>query len=111
MKNQKTNTGSKNFNSFAEFYPFYLSEHRHPLNRLAHFIGSSLALALILVAITGKPMALAAAFLMGYAFAWVGHYLIEKNTPATFKHPVYSFMGDWKMFYELLLRKRTFTQR
>ena len=80
-----TTSGSdpKSFVSFAEFYPFYLSEHSNRTCRRLHFVGSTLAL------------------LCGYGFAWVGHFVFEKNKPASFKRPLYSFMGDWAMYRDI----------
>jgi hypothetical protein len=74
------------FANFREFYPFYLGEHRNRTCRRLHFIGRLLL----------------AALLCGYGFAWVGHIFFEKNRPATFSHPVYSFIGDWAMFGDIL---------
>jgi len=89
--------------NFAEFYPFYLSEHSKPTTRRLHFIGSSLSLVcLVLVVLTGDPRWLVAGLLCGYGFAWFAHFALEKNRPATFRQPVYSFMGDWKMFWQIL---------
>ena len=89
--------------NFAEFYPFYLSEHSKPTTRRLHFIGSSLSLVcLVLVVLTGDPRWLVAGLLCGYGFAWFAHFAFEKNRPATFRQPVYSFMGDWKMFWQIL---------
>ena len=93
----------RRFASFREFYPFYLGEHAHPVSRRLHFIGSCGVLALVSVAIWQRnPMWLWAALVCGYAFAWVGHFFFEKNRPATFKHPIYSFIGDWVMFKDIL---------
>lgn len=93
----------RRFNSFAEFYPFYLDEHRNRTSRRLHFIGSCGVLVLVAVAIaSGDPRWLLAALACGYGFAWVGHLFFEKNSPATFRHPVYSFMGDWVMFRDIL---------
>jgi hypothetical protein len=99
--------------SFKVFYPYYLSEHRNPINRALHFVGSLIALIFIGVAITeeGRSLFFLYAVLVGYAFAWVGHFFIEKNRPATFTYPFYSLMGDWRMFFELLLRKRAFNEK
>ena len=93
----------QNFSSFAEFYPFYLSEHANRTTRRLHFLGSSLAL-LCLVALffTGDPWWFLAALAAGYGFAWFAHFRFEKNRPATFKYPLYSLMGDWVMFWEIL---------
>jgi hypothetical protein len=99
-------TDPRTFKSFAQFYPFYLGEHRNRTCRRLHFLGSSLALAcLLLLAVTGNPWWLLAGFLSGYGFAWVGHFAFEKNKPASFKRPLYSFMGDWAMFKDILTGK------
>ena len=93
----------RRFASFREFYPFYLSEHANRTSRRLHFVGSCGVLALVGVAIArGNPWWLLAALLCGYGFAWVGHFAFEKNRPATFRHPVYSFLGDWVMFKDIL---------
>jgi hypothetical protein len=94
------------FDSFASFYPFYLGEHANLVNRRMHFVGSTLTLLCVARLIwTGQPMYLLYALLCGYGFAWVGHFFIEKNRPATFKYPLYSFMGDWVMYWDILLRR------
>lgn len=91
------------FASFREFYPFYLEEHRNRTSRRLHFIGSCGALAFVACAIAMRsPWWLLAALACGYGFAWVGHFFFEKNRPATFRHPVYSFAGDWVMFRDIL---------
>ena len=94
------------YKTFKEFYPFYLSQHDDPVCRKLHFIGSWLVLAILAAAIIstnywlllGLPIA-------GYGFAWVGHFVYEKNKPATFTYPFYSLMGDWVMFWEILTGK------
>jgi hypothetical protein len=89
--------------SFREFYPFYLGEHTHRTSRRLHVSGTLLALALAATALlTGRLALLWAVPVAGYAFAWVGHYFFEKNTPATFTHPLYSLRGDFTMLYEVL---------
>ena len=88
------------FASFREFYPFYLSEHANRTSRRLHFIGSCGVLLIVAKAIvSGNMMWLLAALLCGYGFAWVGHFVFEKNRPATFTHPLWSLIGDWKMFW------------
>ena len=100
------------FATFHDFYPFYLSEHRHPTCRKLHFVGSALALALVATSVaTANAWILLAVPLVGYGFAWVGHFAFEKNRPATFKHPAYSFIGDWVMFWQLLTGKIGFDER
>ena len=93
----------KRFNSFREFYPFYLGEHANRTSRRLHFVGSCGVIVLVLVARAwGEARWLLAALACGYGFAWVGHFFFEKNRPATFKHPLYSFAGDWVMFADIL---------
>jgi hypothetical protein len=97
------------YRRFAEFYPFYLSEHSNKTCRQLHFLGSSLVLACLLLSVlTGKLAWLAAMPLCGYGFAWLGHFAFEKNKPASFKQPLYSFMGDWVMYWQLLTGKISF---
>jgi hypothetical protein len=91
------------FKSFEEFWPFYVHEHSNKFNRMLHFAGTSLALTALGYAIAKrKPKALLLAPLAGYGFAWVGHFLVEKNRPATFKHPLWSLRGDFRMFRKIL---------
>jgi len=91
------------FRTFAEFYPFYLTEHGNRTSRRLHFIGTSIAIALIVAAIaTGAWWLLAVALVQGYAFAWVGHFFFERNKPATFKYPGFSFMGDWRLWWDIV---------
>ncbi|MBB1088491.1 DUF962 domain-containing protein [Lysobacter sp. SG-8] len=91
------------FASFREFYPYYLAEHRNRTCRRLHFIGSSgVILLLVLAVVRMQPAWLLAALVCGYGFAWVGHFFFEKNRPATFRHPFYSFVGDWVMFADIL---------
>jgi hypothetical protein len=95
--------------SFAEFYPFYLGEHANRTCRRLHFVGSSLALSCLLTGLVrGQPVYLLYALLCGYGFAWVGHFVFEKNRPASFKRPLYSFMGDWVMYKDIWLGRIPF---
>lgn len=90
------------FQRFADFYPFYLSEHRNPICRRLHFVGSTGVLACLLqLARTGDLAWIAYGLLCGYGFAWIGHFFFEKNRPATFKYPLYSFVGDWVMYVDI----------
>ena len=96
----------KAFESFAEFYPFYLTEHSNRTCRRLHFVGSTLALGcLVLLIATGNFYWLLAGLLCGYGFAWVGHFMFEKNKPASFSRPLYSFQGDWAMYRDIWLGK------
>lgn len=91
------------FATFREFYPYYLSEHADRTCRRLHYLGSTLALACLgLLLATGNPWWLLAGLFAGYGCAWIGHFAFEKNRPATFKYPFYSFAGDWVMFADML---------
>ena len=92
--------------SFREFYPFYLSEHSDRICRRLHFIGSTLVLLVFAVALaTQRWLLLLLLPVLGYGFAWVGHFFFEHNRPATFTHPFYSFAGDWVMYWQILTRR------
>lgn len=96
----------RQFNSFADFWPFYLGEHSKPVTRFLHGLGTLTAMVSIVVLIViGRWWLFPLALVPGYAFAWAAHFLIEKNRPATFKHPLWSFMGDWKMLFLMLTGK------
>lgn len=85
--------------TFAEFWPFYCREHGKPLTRRLHFVGSVLGpiAAVGLFRLTGSGHAFWLWPLLGYGMAWIGHYGVEKNRPATFKYPLWSLIGDYKM--------------
>ena len=94
------------FTSFAEFYPFYLSEHSNPVCRRLHYAGSLLVLCLLgYVLLSQQWLWLLALPVVGYGFAWLGHFVFEGNRPATFKHPLYSLMGDWVMLWDAIKRQ------
>jgi hypothetical protein len=100
---QQVDTEARRYASFREFYPFYLSEHADRTCRRLHFIGTSLGLACLLTALIElNPWWVLAGLLIGYAFAWVGHFVFENNRPATFTYPLWSFVGDWVMWSEIL---------
>ncbi|MEM8593325.1 MAG: DUF962 domain-containing protein [Pseudomonadota bacterium] len=94
------------FNSFSEFYPYYLSEHRNRTCRRLHFIGSSLVLLTLAYVLATQQWSLLMALpIIGYGFAWVGHFFFEKNKPATFGYFKYSFIADWVMYVDILRGK------
>jgi len=91
------------FKTFQEFYPFYLGEHANRTSRRLHVVGTLGALLQIVLAVAqAQPRLLVSALITGYALAWVWHYFFEKNTPATFKYPLYSLRGDFRMAREVL---------
>ena len=97
------------FASFDDFYPFYLSEHANRTSRRLHVVGTTIALALLVTAVTTQTWWLILlALVQGYAFAWVGHFFFEHNKPATFKYPGFSFMGDWRLWWETVTGKMPF---
>ena len=92
------------FNRFAQFYPYYLSEHQNLTCRRLHFVGSAFILVLLTYSLlTEQWILLWFVPILGYGFAWVGHFFFEHNKPATFQYPVYSLLGDWVMFKDMLL--------
>lgn len=92
----------RSFQTFADFYPFYLGEHSNRTCRRLHFLGSTLALVCLgLLVATANPWWFLAGLLCGYGCAWIGHFGFEKNKPASFKRPLYSFMGDWVMYKDI----------
>ena len=94
------------YKTFSDFYPFYLREHANMTCRKLHFIGTCGVIALLLLFFfTGNLVILAALPVIGYGFAWAGHFLFEKNRPATFKHPFFSLLGDFRMFWDILTGK------
>lgn len=96
----------KKYKNFQEFWPFYVSEHSKPLNRGLHFTGTLLALcSLGTFAVTRKKRFVALAPVLGYGLSWIGHFVVEKNRPATFQYPLESLCGDFKMFGLMLQRK------
>ena len=96
-------TESPSFSTFAEFYPYYLSEHQDDACRRLHYAGSSLVILLLLYVLFSQNwLWLLAVPLAGYGFAWVGHFFFEHNKPATVRYPLYSLMGDWVMLRDAM---------
>lgn len=88
----------RDMKSFAEFWPHYVTEHSRPATRALHAAGTMVGLACAVTFLAnGRWRLLPFAFIPGYAAAWAGHFFIERNRPATFQHPVWSLMADYKM--------------
>ncbi len=94
------------FKSFKDFYPYYMRQHANMTSRQLHFVGTCGVISLLLLFFfTGNLMVLGLLPLISYGFAWTGHFLFEKNTPIAFKHPVYTLLGDFRMFWDILTGK------
>jgi hypothetical protein len=100
---------SPQYRNLDEFYPYYLGEHSNRTCRRLHFVGSSLGLVCAIAGIaTQRWWLIAVALVIGYGFAWVGHFFFEHNKPATFKYPWLSYRGDWKMWWQIATGKIAF---
>ena len=92
------------FNSFAAFWPHYVAEHSKPATRVLHLLGTAIGIGWVFYAFaSGRWWLFFLGLIPGYGAAWIGHFFIEKNRPATFQHPVWSFMGDYKMIWLMLM--------
>lgn len=97
------------YTSFADFYPYYLREHQQRGTRILHFVGTSLFLAGAGAALVwARPWLVLAGVVAAYGFAWVGHFFVEHNRPATFQHPWLSLRGDFQLYWDLLRGKEKF---
>jgi hypothetical protein len=91
------------FKSFAEFWPYYVAEHSKPGTRVLHLIGTMIGIACaVFFIVSGRWWLFPLALVPGYGAAWIGHFFIEKNRPATFQYPLWSFIGDYKMIWMML---------
>jgi hypothetical protein len=99
---------AERYRTFAAFYPFYMTEHANPVSRRLHVIGTGLVIAALIAGVLVNAWFFAVAPVVGYGFAWIGHYVFEKNRPATFKYPLFSLMGDFRLFFETVSGRRRF---
>ncbi len=96
----------KRITDYREFWDFYVAEHNQPLTRYLHFIGTMLSLALFAwILQSGEWLYFPLCLVIGYAFAWFAHFFVERNQPATFKYPFWSFISDYKMVFYMLIGK------
>ncbi|WP_111669534.1 DUF962 domain-containing protein [Algoriphagus litoralis] len=102
----------KKYTTLKEFYPYYLEEHQNTTCRILHFIGTGLLFVILGVGFTtGNYLLFLCIPIVGYGFAWVGHFFFEKNKPATFQYPLFSLASDFIMFFDLLKGKEKFKKR
>ncbi|NQY36685.1 MAG: DUF962 domain-containing protein [Alteromonadaceae bacterium] len=91
------------FKNYREFYHFYLTEHSNPTCRNLHYIGSALVLTVLFYGVFSAQYSILWSLpIIGYGFAWIGHFFFEHNKPATFKRPFWSFASDWVMFFQFI---------
>lgn len=89
--------------TYGEFWDFYVQEHSKPMTRILHLVGTTLGVALLVFFIaTGRWYFFPLFLVVGYAFAWSAHFFVEKNRPATFKYPLWSFISDFRMIWYML---------
>ncbi len=99
MKNERIKT-------YAEFWDFYVIEHSKPLTRYLHFVGTALGLVMLVWFLrSGAFFYIPLCFIVGYGFAWVAHFFVENNKPASFQYPLWSFISDYKMMFYMLIGK------
>ncbi len=92
--------------SYAEFWDHYVLEHSQPMTRYLHFIGTSLGIVMLVWFLrSGSYLYIPLCFVVGYAFAWISHFFVEHNKPASFQYPLWSFISDYKMMAFMLLGK------
>ncbi|MEJ8804348.1 DUF962 domain-containing protein [Pontibacter sp. H249] len=104
-----TNPAPHRYTSLKEFYPYCLSEHQNTTSRILHFVGTGLLIAVAIAALLLEKYSwLLLVPVIGYGFAWVGHFFFERNKPATFKYPFYSLASDFKLFIDILSGKQKF---
>ncbi len=91
---------------YSEFWDHYVSEHSRPMTRYLHFFGTGLGIGLLIWFLwIGAYFYIPLSFVVGYAFAWFSHFVIEKNKPASFKYPFWSFISDYKMMFYMVAGK------
>ena len=106
MADENTQKTNRLIETYRDFWPYYLQEHAKPGTRAIHYLGTCLSsLCVIAASVTGNLWFVAAAFLAGYGPAWIGHFFIEHNRPATFTYPLWSLASDYRMTWRWLTRR------
>ena len=104
-----TQSIEREYHTFKAFYPFYLSQHKNSTCKKLHFIGTSLIICMLAYILLNSAWLLLFTLpLLGYGFAWIGHFFFEHNKPATFTYPWYSFLGDWVMYKDIVIGRIKF---
>lgn len=85
--------------NYEEFWPYYLREHARPLTRGLHYAGTALTFVFVTLALVSDRWWWLGVPLAGYGFAWFAHFMVERNRPATFRHPLWSLISDYRMFF------------
>lgn len=93
---------SSRIRTFAEFWPYYVRQHRKARTRTLHAAGSALAIVALALGLAVNAWFFLAAIVIGYAFAWFGHFFVERNKPATFEYPLYSLAADYRMLFLMM---------
>ncbi|MBX3260792.1 MAG: DUF962 domain-containing protein [Labilithrix sp.] len=89
--------------TFEQFWDFYVGEHKKKSTRLLHFIGTTAAVSCLAAGLlTKRRWLLLVAPVCGYGPAWIGHFFVEKNKPASFKYPLWSLQADFVMWWKTL---------
>ena len=105
----KKRPAKKEFQSFEEFWPFYLSQHKNSVSRALHIAGTTAAVLWVWICLVmGTIEWTWLSLLLGYGPAWIGHYMVEKNRPATFRYPLWSLRGDFRMCFRTLFLGKLF---
>ena len=106
----ETPVSENRFSSYDDFFAFYLEQHSNPANRLLHACGTFIGLSVLISAVITRHYWWALLWIpIGYGFAWIGHFVIEGNKPATFGHPWWSFISDFRMVGLMLTGKMNVT--
>ncbi len=90
------------YRTLEEFWTYYVNEHKKPLTRQLHFVGNTNLLLWLLLALFRRSLKLVIfAVISSYLIAWIGHFFVEKNLPATFRYPVMSAICDMIMYAKM----------
>lgn len=88
--------------TFKDFWEFYLTQHTNKINKWMHVVGTLIAIGLLIYSLFFDSRLILFSPLIGYGFAWTGHFVFEKNKPATFKYPLRSLLADLKLTWVTL---------